>query len=607
MKLSSTVASNWPILSVLLVSAFIHVFRLDSLITVGGDMGYDLIKIKGILDGDLTLLGSPIGRFKDTVLYLGPLYYYLQAPFLVLFKFDPVGLMIPIIIGRLTTTFFVYLIAKKLFNWQTAIIAAVISSVSPYFVEKLGPPSQPYVVPAVVALVTFLVISKKTLLTFALLGFASGLMIHFHYLGFSVFLALILFAFYGFKNHRLQRLTTLFLGFFLSISPVVLFELRNNFFLSKQIIVQFTSGVVSAQSSLLSDRIISAVNFPTRDVTGFRLPFVASSILLTISIVIALKKSEGAKVPILFLISIVVINLLAVSAYSQQVQPHYLASLYVPLFIFAGATIYSLARFAKILPIILSVTIFLALVIGNDLNRTSGYTMPEDLTLRQIRQIARIIAQDAQGEFNITSTLDGDSRALSYRYLVDVYGKKPLDVQTYDRGDSLYIITRDPARSVRVSSLFEIASFQPSFVENTWNINGDIKLIKLSKQKPQELKSPKFITLVNPVRPRQLWNEQSIKVIEEQQKLITDRGLKSTWLISYENLFDKEVVDLFKKQDHEIGAFLEVSEKWATDSRVVYKIDEGDYYRPDKVFLSGYSPFDRGKLIKSYFKKFKEV
>ncbi|MBI3282583.1 hypothetical protein HYZ70_00730, partial [Candidatus Curtissbacteria bacterium] len=40
---------------------------------------------------------------------------------------------------------------------------------------------------------------------------------------------------------------------------------------------------------------------------------------------------------------------------------------------------------------------------------------------------------------------------------------------------------------------------------------------------------------------------------------------------------------------------------------VVYKIDEGDYYRPDKVFLSGYSPFDRGKLIKSYFKKFKEV
>lgn len=599
---------NRMILLILLVTAAIHLWRIDSLITVGGDAGYDLLKIKEILDGDLTLLGSPIGRFDDSVLYLGPLYYYLQALFLVLFKLDPIGLAPLIIIGRLATTFFVYLAAKQLFNWPTAAIAAVLSGISPYFFDKLGPPSPPYLIPTIVALIVLLLVKKtKTLTTFVFLGLASGLMVHLHYLGLSVLLALIFFIFYGYKGEKLKSLFFIILGFFISISPLVLFELRNNFFISRQLFSQLAAGAVSSQDFSPVNKISTSVNFLAGDIFGFALPFFAALIIFIMSVIVALKVSKE-KPAIYFLISILVINLTAAALYKQQVQPHYLAAVYVPLFIFVAAMIFSLSKFAKPIPIILTLILILALVLEFDLSRTSGYTMPEDLTLRQIRKISRIIADDTKGEFNITSTLDGDSRALPYRFLVSVYGKEPQDYQTYDRGDFLYIITRDPAMSVRVSTLFEIASFQPSYVENTWYINGDIRLIKLSKQKPKEQEPPKFITITNPVRPRYLWNDQSLSVIESQIAAINNRNLKSTWLLSYENILDSEIVEFFKRQrGHEIGAYLEVSEKWATDSHVAYKISEGDYYRPDKVFLSGYSPQDREKLIKTYFKKFKQV
>ena len=602
------VAENWPILVILLATLLIHLFRLDSLITIGGDQGYDLLKIKGILEGDLTLLGPPIGRFRDTVLYLGPLYYYLQAPFLMLFKLDPVGQMVPIIISRLATTFFVYLASKKLFNRQAATISAIVAGVSPYFLEKLGQPSLPYLIPAVVSIIIFLFIkSKKTAKTFVLLGFLSGLMVHLHYLGLSVFLALAIFA-CRLKEQKLKSLAFLFFGFILSISPLLLFEARNNFFLTRQIASQLTKGVIGTQTPLMTDQIISSINFLTKDIIGVQLPFIISLLLIITAAALALKPKKE-KIAIAFLISIVVINLAAVGLYRQEAQPHYLAAVYVPLFILAGATIARIAKFGKFLPLVLTLVITVALIKGNDLERTSGYTMPEDLTLRQIRQISKLIVEDVGSEtFNITSTLDGDSRAMPYRYLTEVYGKTPEDVQNYDKGQNLYIITRDPASHVRASSLFEIASFQPSFIESTWNMNGDIKLIKLSKQERKQPESPKFITIVNPVRPRQLWNDQRVEIISSQIKQITDRNLKATWLLSYENLADEQITDLFKNQkDQEIGAFLEVSEKWATDSHVVYKIAEGDYYRPDKVFPSGYSPLDREKLIRTYFKKFRQV
>ncbi len=124
-----------------------------------------------------------------------------------------------------------------------------------------------------------------------------------------------------------------------------------------------------------------------------------------------------------------------------------------------------------------------------------------------------------------------------------------------------------------------------------------------------QLNSNKFINIVLPVRSRDLWADKSIENFEKIQNLTTSMDIPTTWLLQYDVLFDEEILGKISNldNDREIGSFMEISEKLATDARVPYKLGEGDYYRTDKVLLSGYSPSDRKKLIDTYLSKFTEI
>ncbi len=123
----------------------------------------------------------------------------------------------------------------------------------------------------------------------------------------------------------------------------------------------------------------------------------------------------------------------------------------------------------------------------------------------------------------------------------------------------------------------------------------------------QDINCPdRFATIVNPVRSRALWSDSNLKHINDQYKLIKDRNLAASWLLQSDVLEDKEL--LIKIQDfdknQEIGIFLEVSKNLAQKSRVIYP-DFTPWYFPNAVFLSGYTPSERIKLIDSVFADFK--
>lgn len=127
--------------------------------------------------------------------------------------------------------------------------------------------------------------------------------------------------------------------------------------------------------------------------------------------------------------------------------------------------------------------------------------------------------------------------------------------------------------------------------------------------KPQlVMAQEKYVTIINPVRDRTFW--QNMDLFNDQAQLITSQDLKSTWLPTYDVLSDYVVTNRFKElqdQGHEIGLFLEVSENLATAAQVSYLQGEGDYYRPDKVFLSGYTLQQRLLLIDEMFSQFKSI
>lgn len=116
----------------------------------------------------------------------------------------------------------------------------------------------------------------------------------------------------------------------------------------------------------------------------------------------------------------------------------------------------------------------------------------------------------------------------------------------------------------------------------------------------------RYVTLVNPVRGRDLWLDKSLKHLTDQYSLIKDRNLSATWLLQYDVFLDKALIGEINKFDskQEKGLFLEVSQSLADDARVIYPVNT-PWFSPNAVFLSGYSQGERVKLINTLFKKFK--
>ena|SRR3989344_859375 len=117
----------------------------------------------------------------------------------------------------------------------------------------------------------------------------------------------------------------------------------------------------------------------------------------------------------------------------------------------------------------------------------------------------------------------------------------------------------------------------------------------------------RYSTIVNPIRSRNLWIDKSLEPLRDQYELVNKYNFPATWLIQFDVLKDKEVLDEIRKFDvnQEMSVLLEVSEKLSEQARVVYP--HGTYwYNPKVVFLSGYPQSDRIKIIDKLFDDFKK-
>ncbi len=117
----------------------------------------------------------------------------------------------------------------------------------------------------------------------------------------------------------------------------------------------------------------------------------------------------------------------------------------------------------------------------------------------------------------------------------------------------------------------------------------------------------RFATIINPVRGRNLWLDKSLKPIDQQYKLIRSHNLSATWLLQYDVLSDKELSEFIKgfNSNQEKGMFLEVSQNLADQAKVIYPYNTA-WFKPQAVFLSGYSQSERRRLIDAMFNGFKE-
>ncbi len=232
-----SIVESFLILFTLVFSAFLRLYRISDYMTFLGDEGRDVMVAKGILEGNFTLLGP---RASAGDFFLGPVYYYMIAPFLWLSRFDPVGPAIMVALFGIATVFLVYYVGKMFFGTKAGIMSAMLYAVSPLVIAYSRSSWNPNLMPFVSLLslyLLYLAVKRNNLKLLLIVGFLLGIAMQLHYL--TTFLGVIVFIFVlignliqGKKNiltNYTKQYLSLFVGFVAGLSPFLLFELRHNF------------------------------------------------------------------------------------------------------------------------------------------------------------------------------------------------------------------------------------------------------------------------------------------------------------------------------------------------------------------------------------------
>src|SRR2546423_11025309 len=113
---------------ILLIAAFLRLYRISDYMTFLGDEGRDVLVVKHILEGQFTLLGP---RASAGDFFTGPIYYYFMVPFLWIFHYDPAGPAVMIALLGIATVWLVYFVGKQFFGETAGLFAAALYTVSP--------------------------------------------------------------------------------------------------------------------------------------------------------------------------------------------------------------------------------------------------------------------------------------------------------------------------------------------------------------------------------------------------------------------------------------------------------------------------------------------
>lgn len=491
-KLKKLIRQHWQIILIFSVGAILRFWNLEKLTTFSGDQGYDfLIIFRMLTNHDLTLLGPKIGPYNEIGnLYLGPIYYYLLAPALLLFNFDPIGAAILTVIFAILTVFLIYKFCLDFLTKEVGIVASALYAFNTFLIDQSRAPSNPHFLPFFS--IGFLYSLKKTLQSNSkkvvwsvISGICLGTMFQLHYLStvMSLFSALLLF-----KN-RFRQFFVVVLSFLFAISPQIIFEVRNEFFVTNLFLKQVSVGDNISHAALFFKNIFDSIQkLQTIFLNSSNLTLLIIFFFSLIVFAYFLKEKEK-RIVISLLYLTIVLGIFSAALYSGGIEPHYFATIYPQIVIIMAVIIVSLFyKWNNFLPKAVVALVSIQLITVSlerlNLNAQQGYTMPPGWNLVGAKKAAKIVASDVLDTktFNIASTLDGDTRARPARYLVEIYGKTPLDVEKYPEADILYLISRDEEEKIKEYTVWEVWVFAPFDIKNKWEIQNGINLYKIEKK-----------------------------------------------------------------------------------------------------------------------------
>lgn len=464
-------------------SIFLRFWKIRDYIIFLGDEGRDMIVLRNIFtEKHIPFLGptASVGGF-----YLGPIYYWMAAPFLLLYRFDPVGPAYMVAIIGVATVFLLYKFLKQAVGFWPAILAGFLYSTAPLIVRYSRSSWNPNPLPFFSLLIfysIYLGVTKKAYRLFIIAGASFGIAIQLHYLA-SILPAIAVAIIILNVNYKKWHQAAFFsiLGFLITFSPFLLFEIRNNFPNFKTILEFVTRDSTLEFKSTNPDWIFANIGYMFFEFIANVSNNIATKLAfwtLTLGGIIGISKFwKNADKKLIYSIGVFWFlgGLAGLRFYTGQLYDYYFGFLYPAPFILFGLVIY-LVWHKPILKVIACVITAVMIVV---FLKHGFYESPPNRAIQQTATIADAVIQKTDNKpynFALISERNSDH---AYRYFLEIKNHKPTELDSMVT-DQLLVVCESKECTPLGQPIWEIAGFGRAEIAGEWNYdNFGIKVIRL--------------------------------------------------------------------------------------------------------------------------------
>ncbi|MDP2685318.1 MAG: glycosyltransferase family 39 protein [bacterium] len=500
---------------IIILAAFLRLYRIGDYMTFLGDEGRDVLIVKGILEGHLTLLGP---RASAADFFTGPIYYYFMAPFLWLFNLDPVGPAVGIALLGIITVYLVYRIGRYFFGKPAGLFAAALYAASPLVISYSRSSWNPNPMPFFSLLILFFLyrsIVAQSWKTLLFTGLLFGVAMQLHYI--EIFLGLAIFLFILISTYMLEKKEKIkliiihyiefLLGFIIGFLPFIAFEIRHGFsnfrtifnfifhqdLYIKEIVNTPPMQIIKDVFFRLFARLLT--NYPPLDqphsgTLVFTL-WQLGVVMLAIASIIALLRIKNKIVLLLFSLWLVV-GVACFGFYKKPIYDYYFEFMFPLPFLLVGNLFYQLYKnkkmriYGKIISVSLFVTLFLYSLYW------MPFRFPPNKQKDQVRGIAEFVVSKTDNKpFNF-ALIAGQNSDHAYRYFFNVWKKDPITIENEAVDsrrttvmDQLLIVCEDMNCEPLGNPLWEIAGFGRAEIVGEWDVSV-VKVFKLEPYREEE-------------------------------------------------------------------------------------------------------------------------
>lgn len=250
------ISNFWILTSIFLLFLFVRFFHFPEVVNFSTDQALFSLKALEIWQTKkLTLIGPTFSiNVNGRYAFQGPAIYYFHLFFLLLGNWQPITSSLMFVLFAGLMIFPLFQGTKWLINQKVAYLMVLFYTFFLPFINYTrflwNPNYQLALLPLVVWLVgKFQVTQQKKWFLFFAIGL--GLLLQFHYQFFAIILAL--FIYYFLKRKFSFKLFTIFLiGLGIGFFPLILFELRHQFYNTKRILIFFATLMQTHSTSSTS-------------------------------------------------------------------------------------------------------------------------------------------------------------------------------------------------------------------------------------------------------------------------------------------------------------------------------------------------------------------